>query len=263
MGQVARALGDAARYERSVRIRSPQPNALQANDIAEQYLRFGPVERALEWLTRSDERSERTSDARLDLQAQAYEKLGNREALVAARRCLAERSLSTQRFAKYVSLLSPDESDAARQQALERAERTDDPVAAGLFLLDLGALDQASAVILRQHERLGSAFYEHLLSLAERLDEAGRPLPAVACYRALTEQILSEGRSKAYRHARRYVDRMSALDLSVDEYRDLSGHTEYLAHLRERHGRNFSFWQLFEGAAPKAARRAFTRQRAR
>jgi len=263
MGQVARALGDAALYERSVRIRSRQPNAIQANDIAEQYLRFGPVERALEWLTRSEDGSERSSDERLDLLAQAYEKLGNQEALVDARRRLAERSLSTQRFAEYVSLLSPEKSDAARQQALERAERSSDPVAAGRFLLDLGAPDQASAVVLRLRESMGSAFYEHLLSLAKRLDEAGRPLPAVACYRALTDQILTAGRSNAYRHAKRYVDRLSALDPSVDDYRDLSRHSEYLVHLRERHGRKFSFWQLFEGAAPETPRRAFTRQRAR
>lgn len=132
MGQIARALGDAALYERSVRIHSPQPNALQANDIAEQYLRFGPVERALEWLTGSEDCSERSSGERLDLLAQAYEKLGNRAALVDVRRRIAERSLSVERFSEYASLLSPDESDAARQQALERAERSSDPVAAGL-----------------------------------------------------------------------------------------------------------------------------------
>ena len=253
MGQVARALGDADLYERSVRIHSPQPNALQANDIAEQYLRFGPVERALEWLTGSEDCSDRSSDARLDLLAQAYEKLGNREALVDARRRLAERSLSAERFAEYASLLSSDASDAARQQALERAERSSDPVAAGLFLLDLGAPDQASALVLRLRERLGSAFYEHFLTLAKGLDAAGRSLPAVVCYRALTDQILTGGRSKAYRHAKRYVDRLSALDPSVHDYRDLSDHAEYLVHLRERHGRKFSFWKLFEGSVPEPA----------
>ena len=56
MGQVACALGDVALYERSVRIRSPQPNSLQAAEIEKQYLRFGPVERAVEWLTRTDDK---------------------------------------------------------------------------------------------------------------------------------------------------------------------------------------------------------------
>lgn len=252
MGQVARALGDAALYERSVTIRSPQPNALQAVGIAEQYLRFGPVERAVEWLTRFDVLSEHGAGQRLDLLAQAYERLGDREALLDVRRRLAERSLSAKLFAEYASLLSPDERDAALQQALERATRSNEPVTAALFLLDLDAPEQAAALVLRLRERLTSAFYEHLLSLARRLEEVGDPLTAVACYRALTDQILVGGRSKAYHHAKRYVDRLSALDPSVRDYRDLPTHSDYLAHLRKRHGRKFSFWQLFERSGVSA-----------
>jgi hypothetical protein len=250
MGQVACALGDAALYERSVTIRSPRPNGLQAAEIAEQYLRFGPVERAIEWLTRSDAAaSEHHASKRLDLLARAYEKLGDRQALLDVRRRLHESSLSAELFSAYAELLSPDQRDAARRQALERAERSDSPVTAGFFLLDLGADERAAALVLRLREHLSGAFYAHLLSLAQRLEKAGHPLPAVACYRALTDQILGEGRSKAYRHARRYVDRLSALDRSVDDYRDLPTHPQYLAHLRERHGRKFSFWRLFEESA--------------
>jgi hypothetical protein len=99
IGQLATALGDAALYEHSVTMRSPRPNRLQANDIAEQYLRFGPVARAVEWLTAEDddERSE-PSARRLDLLAQPYEKLGDRSALLGVRRRLSERSLSAERF---------------------------------------------------------------------------------------------------------------------------------------------------------------------
>ena len=75
MGQVACALQDASLYERSVRIRSPRPNSLQAANIAEQYLRFGPAEKAVEWLTRSG--SDSTADVeRPDLLERAYEALG-------------------------------------------------------------------------------------------------------------------------------------------------------------------------------------------
>ena len=69
MGQVARALGDAALYERSVRIHSPRFNGLQAAHVAEAYLRFGPVERAVELLAGVDDEEDR--DERLDLLAQA------------------------------------------------------------------------------------------------------------------------------------------------------------------------------------------------
>lgn len=249
MGQVARVLGDAALYERSVRILSPRPNSLQAAKIAEQYLRFGPVERAVEWLTRSDDaRSERVGDERLDLLAQAYERLGDREALLDVRRRLAERSLIAELFSEYAALLPSDERETARRQALERAERSNDPITAGAFLLDLGEEERAAALVLRLRDRLSAAYYASLLSLAQRFEKAGHPLPAVACYRALTDQILAEGRRKAYGHAKRYVDRLSVLDSSVGDYRDLATHVRYMAHLRERHRRKFSFWQLFEGS---------------
>jgi hypothetical protein len=83
----------------------------------------------------------------------------------------------------------------------------------------------------------------------DELRKASHPLVAVACYRALTDQILAEGRSKAYGHAKRYVDRLSALDSSVGDYSNLASHAQYLAQLRERHRRKFSFWQLFEASA--------------
>ncbi len=247
LGQVACALGDAALYERSVCIHSQHPSELQAAEIAKQYLRFGPVERAVEWLTRSEGRSGRGGDERLDLLAQAYERLGNREALLDARRRLAESSLSAGLFAQYAALLPPEEKGTERQRALERAKRNDEPVGAGLFLLELGEADEASVIVLRLCDRLGAAYYDRLLSLARHFEKAARPLPAVACYRALTEQILGEARSNAYRHAKRYVDRLAALHSSVPDYGELPGHTEYLAQLRKRHGRKLAFWRLFEG----------------
>ena len=117
---------------------------------------------------------------------------------------------------------------------------------AGLFLLDLGAPDRASALVLRHQERLSASYYEPLLALANRLEKLRLPLPAVACYRALADQILDQGRSAAYRHAKRYVDRSFALDPSVGDPRGLPSHAEYLTRLRERHARKSSFWKLFE-----------------
>jgi hypothetical protein len=250
MGQVARALGDAALYERSVRIRSRRLNGLQAADVAQVYLRFGPVERAVELLVEVDD--ERIRDERLDLLAQAYEKLGDRAALLDTRRQRWEGSLSAKRFREYAALLPPAEQEAARRQALERAERSDAPLAAGAFLLGLGEAERAGALVLRLRERLGAAPYERLLPLAQRLEKAGQPVAAVACYRALTEQILVEGRSTAYRHAKRCVDRSAALDPAVRDERVLPTHALCLAQLSERHPRKASFWKLFAPRGPGA-----------
>jgi hypothetical protein len=248
MGQVARALGDAALYERSVRIRSPRLNELQAADVAEVYLRFGPVERVVELLAEGD-CEERFLDERLELLAQAYEKLGERAALLDVRRQLWERSLSAKRLREYAALLPPAEQEAARRQAIERAERSDAPVAAGVFLLDLGEDERAGALVLRLRDRLGAAYYEDLLVLARRFEKSSQPVAAIACYRALADQILDAGRSTAYRHAKRYVDRSAALDAAVCDERVLPGHARYLAQLRERHARKSSFWRLLHAPA--------------
>ena len=183
MGQVACALGDASLYERSVRIHSPRPNSLQAEDIAEQYLRFGPVERAVEWLTRSEDRAEGRGE-RLELLAQAYEQLGNRELLLDARRRIAEETLSLDTFARYEALLPEHERPAARQRAIERVSKGQEPVGAALFLFELSEPDRAAALALRERERLRSSFYGNLIALAERFEKS-HTLAAIVCIERL------------------------------------------------------------------------------
>ncbi|MBM4335533.1 MAG: hypothetical protein FJ108_06415, partial [Deltaproteobacteria bacterium] len=201
LGQIACALGDAALYERSVTIRSPHPNPLQRQAIAEQYLRFGPVERAVEWLMRADSADRADfSGKRLELLARAYEKLGDRDALLDARRQISEASFSARVFDAYAALLPPESRAAAREAAIARAERSDRIASASAFLLDLGADERAAAKVLRGRAQLADGPYDALLSLAQRFESAGHPLPAIACYRALTDQILSEKRTSAYRH---------------------------------------------------------------
>ena len=166
-------------------------------------------------------------------------------------RRLAERSLDAKVFLEYAALLPSDQREAARRAALERAERSNSPVTAGAFLLDLGegARGRADPPTLRIPER-------RLLrgpSLAREAPGQNRhSLPAVACYRALTDQILTEVRSTAYRHAERYVDRLRALDSRVGGYGELAAHAQYLADLRERHRRKRSFWELF-GASGRSS----------
>jgi hypothetical protein len=255
MGQIARALKDAALYERSVRIRSPRPNELQAADIAQQYVEFGPVERAVKWLTRfGDTGLDETVLERLDLLAQAYEKIGNRDALLAVRRRIAERWLIPEQFLAYVALLPEQERAGVREHAIERAEQSADPVSAGAFLVALGAADRGAALIVHAHARLRAAFYKPLAQLARDLEKEDQPLAAVACYRALVDQILEGGRTAAYHYAKRYVDRLDALHEQVFYYRDLPPHAEYVAHLETAHRRKHSFWRLFQEPAPRRGR---------
>jgi hypothetical protein len=84
MGLVARALRDPKLYERSILVHSPEPNDLQANDIAKEYLACGDGTGALRWLRILSGESARFE--RLDMLDQAYELLGDRDRQLEVRR---------------------------------------------------------------------------------------------------------------------------------------------------------------------------------
>ena len=244
MGQVARAAGDAELYQRSVRLHSPQPNSLQALEIAKQYIRFGPVDKAVPWLTGAAG-SGRDVD-RLDLLAEAYEKLGDRSGLLEVRRKLWENTLSPEAFCEYIALLPPSKHEEARGHAVEKASHSDDVVMGTSLLLSLGESASAEALMWRLRDRLVDAYYTHLIDLGKQCEAAECAVGAVLCLRALTDQILAAGRTKTYRYAKRYLDRLGALDGRVSDYRDIPDHRGYLEHLREAHGRKRSFWKLVD-----------------
>ena len=244
MGQVARAAGDAELYERSVRLHSPQPNSLQALEIAKQYVRFGPVEKAVQWLANVTG-SGRDLD-RLDLLAEAYEKLGDRSRLLEVRRQLWENTLSPEAFREYIALLPPSQRDKASRHAVEKASHSDDVIMGTSLLLSLGESASAEALARRLRDGLVDAYYTHLVELAKQFEAAECALGAVLCLRALTDQILTAGRTKTYRYAKRYLDRLTALHSRVSDYREVPDHRGYLEHLRETHGRKRSFWKLVD-----------------
>lgn len=118
MGQVAVALQDAALYEKSLRIRSPRLNTLQAADVAKKYVAFGPVEKAVPLLefAQGDDRDL----GQLDVLAEAYEKLGDSAKLRETRKRLFEKSVSSKDFAAYLVCLPEDERAKAKKSAIAK-----------------------------------------------------------------------------------------------------------------------------------------------
>ena len=112
-----------------------------------QYVRFGPVDKALPWLTGA---ATVGSDVdRLGLLAEAYGKLGNRSRLLEVRCQLWENTLSAEALREYIELLPPSERYEARRHAIEKASHSDDVVLGTTLLLSLGESANASAVALR------------------------------------------------------------------------------------------------------------------
>jgi len=245
MGQVAEALKDAALYEKSLRIFSPRLNTIQATEVAKKYVAFGPAEKALSLLEFAQ------SDARdlgqLDLLATVYEKLGDATKLRETRKRLFEQTVSSEDFAAYLACLPEPERAEAKQSAIARVLTTGDPFRVTEFLLEIGDPESAARVIESASVGLMEVDYSRLLRLAKNLERASQFRPAILCYRALSEQILEEARSKAYGHASRYVAKLDALNPQIDGYGDFPDHAAYMAGLRERHSRKHAFWRRVKG----------------
>ena len=114
------------------------------------------------------------------------------------------------------------------------------------LLLSLGESASADALAWRLRDRLIDAYYTHLIDLATQFEAAECALGAVLCLRALTDQILVAGRTTTYRYAKRYLDRLAALDRRVSDFREVPDHRGYVEHLRDTHGRKRSFWKLVD-----------------
>lgn len=140
MGLVAEALRDPVLHEQSIRIHSPEPNALQSVDIAAHYLDCGDAAGALRWLQSPWE--DRFEHQRLDLLDRAYALLGDTARQIEIRRARYERARSIHSYRELEALLPAAERAALRARALEDARSNPHLVTAAelLFAIEEAAL---------------------------------------------------------------------------------------------------------------------------
>ena len=119
------------------------------------------------------------------------------------------------------------------------------------FFVAWPRLDFAAAHVLRHQSDWEGRHHEELAPAAEALTEK-EPLAAVVLYRALVEDILRRGISRAYPHAGRYVGELARLMPKLPEGHGLSSHTAFLAELRRNHSKKFGFWSYVRGDAAGA-----------
>jgi len=150
-------------------------------------------------------------------------------------------------FATYLSVstfesileMTPEVQQAqARARAVSLAEHHRSPEQAAYFLVRLDELQRAASLVEEKQGEISGSMYDVLLKVAQALTEP-HPAQAWILYKALTINILDEGRYKAYPHAARYLMRM-------EELADTAGiqphQAEFVTSLRQAHGRKSSFW---------------------
>lgn len=97
----------------------------------------------------------------------------------------------------------------------------------------------------RADELDGNAY--GVLSTAADALEARHPLAATLMRRAMIEVTLDGAKAKRYRHAARHLAECQAIDPAIDDHGSFPEHHQFVAALKQRHGRKYGFWQLVEG----------------
>lgn len=239
VGLVADALRDPDLSTKTTLRYSPAPTPQQKEHFVERYLRFGRPAEALVWLEGDwgthEERCER-------LLAQTYGALNDAVQLRAVRRRLFDRSGSASDFEAWRASLAPAERSAAAAVARERAQSTDDPITGAQLLLALEDDAATETLLVARHASLRGEAYYRLVPLARTMEEKGRLLGAVVCYRALLTAVLARAHVRAYRHAAEYLGALRQLDPRVQSYGALPSHETFEAALRNMHVRKVAFW---------------------
>jgi len=240
MGLVARALRDPKLYEQSIRVHSPEPNTLQANDIAEQYLVCGDGAGALRWL--DGPAAENAQFQRLDLLDRAYELLRDRDRQIEIRRELYRLTPGIHSYRALEEILPIGERGALRVRACRDAKTSPHVASAAELLFALEEPALAEQLIIERSGELDGRNYALLTALVKTAKANNRFLAAVLIWRVLIDAILARGYAKAYGHAVRYLLELRTVSASIADYRDHPSHESYEGALRLAHGRKVSFW---------------------
>lgn len=109
------------------------------------------------------------------------------------------------------------------------------------------ALDMAARLIETRFAEIDGRYYE-LISPAATVLEARHFLASCLLHRTQIDFALNNGRSSRYKHAARHLMACEILDDTIEDYAIHSTHKDYLANLKEQHGRKTSFWAHFDSA---------------
>lgn len=241
---LAASLRDPDVTVRAVLRYSPNPNPVQCQSFARDYIAADRPADALVWLQDSWGHLE---DSRLSLLAEALEMLGRFRESAPIRQGMFERSLSDFYLDRWLEHLPQADRPQALQYARELALAHPDPAAAATVLLKLGEPEAAEERLLAEPGRIESGHYASLAPLAKALRNHGCRRGETAVLRALLKDVLDRANTRAYGHGARYWARLQEIANSPGGLHPLSSHEVFEAGIRAQHARKASFWAHVNG----------------
>jgi hypothetical protein len=109
------------------------------------------------------------------------------------------------------------------------------------FLIDWPAHDRAAALILARPAEIDGNQYWLLTAVADAIEQR-HPLAATLVLRAMIDFSLDAAKYKRYGHAARHLQTCEHLARRIEDFAGYSNHDEYVADLRQNHGRKSGFW---------------------
>ncbi len=226
--------------------------------VAERLLAANRLDEALLWARRdrkvgltvmseagfADERGDRLHDLqRVDLEARILDAMKDRPAAQALRWTTFEATLNVEILRDYIRKLDDFIEHEEQDRAFAIAMNSPHVYTALAFFVAWPRLDLAARLVLDKRDIWEGRHYGLLGEAAAVLAE-DFPAAATVLLRALLDDILARGKSAAYGHGARYLERLDELSPRVADDTGLTLHADYVVLLRKTHGRKYGFWSL-------------------
>jgi len=244
---LARQLKDAGLFERSCLANDPAMGEQTCLSIGEVYLDCGDPATAISWLERAPSESQATwftpSSKRDPLLLRAYQALDLTDKAAE----VAWRMFRKSRSADSLDTLLGVIGEEKRREVID-AELLEifsiDAISYGdvHYLTAVGMVDAAEAYIIARASLISGDDYFSILPIAQKFEAEERPLAATLLYRALIDSILQRGKAQAYHYGAAYLERLIVLAPLITDWGEFVRHKDYLAGIRQAHGRKKSFW---------------------
>lgn len=242
---IAAALNDCDLYARATTLVSPTPNSMQLGNIIRFCLDHGEPHTALRWYQHGQQTLKHFEGT--DLLDRIYADSGDINNLLALREAQYRKCPTFIGLEQLAEVIDETRRAALFEEAPKVALEIEDLTSAVTFLFELERLDLAATRVEQNPDGLNGMYYGVLTDFAKGFANEGHSLAAALCYRALLDDILERGYTKAYTHAARYFRMLVRLEKHLEHYQKHPCHTEYLAHLRSVHARKRAFWARVEG----------------
>lgn len=244
---LAKELKDAPLFEKVHLNAWPDLTTSACKDIATIWLDSGQPDKALEWLNRINDCETYMSTERNALLLTIHGQLGNTQ---------QQEQIAWDIFRSYQSLDSLNDllsiigkekrEEVIANEAELLLKENEFSTSHAHFLIDINCIDLAESYIFKHREQLNGELYYTLPDLAKVMEKNKKYLTATIILRSLLDSIFARAKSKTYSHGIRYLKTLDKIAGKINDWGDISNHSDYFNEIRKNNSRKSSFWAKYD-----------------